>query len=42
MTEATGKTVTRMNSLKSFANNCGPLSEMMRGETPENFSGFAE
>ena len=25
---------TRMNSLKSLAMNCGPLSEMIRGVTP--------
>jgi len=25
---------TRMNSLKSLAMNCGPLSLMMRGVTP--------
>ena len=28
----------RMNSLKSRAMNCGPLSEMIRGVTPGNFS----
>src|SRR3989304_937747 len=28
----------RMNSLKSLAMNCGPLSEMIRGVTPGNFS----
>ena len=28
----------RMNSLKSLAMNCGPLSVMMRGVTPGNFS----
>ena len=29
---------TRMNSLKSLAMNWGPLSLMMRGVTPGNFS----
>jgi hypothetical protein len=28
----------RMNSLKSLAMNCGPLSEMMRGFSLGNFS----
>ena len=29
---------TRMNSVKSLATNCGPLSEMSRGVTPGNFA----
>ena len=28
----------RMNSLKSLAMNCGPLSEMIRGRASGNFS----
>jgi hypothetical protein len=28
----------RINSLKSLAMNCGPLSEMIRGLAPGNFS----
>ena len=28
----------RMNSLKSLAMNCGPLSEMIRGRSPGNCS----
>lgn len=28
----------RMNSLKSLAMNCGPLSEMTRGRAPGHFS----
>src|SRR5437764_508214 len=31
----------RINSLKSLAMNCGPLSEMIRGRSPVPFQGVA-